>query len=56
MEIVFWAAVGIVGYVYVAYPALIFILAALRRSPPKVAKITPSGTIIIAAQSPKAAE
>ena len=51
MEIMFWASVGIIVYVYLAYPALIFILAAIKRNPPKLANITPSVTIIIAAHN-----
>jgi cellulose synthase/poly-beta-1,6-N-acetylglucosamine synthase-like glycosyltransferase len=45
----FWLSSGLVVYAYVGLPALMLLRAALRPRPPRVADITPSVTLIVAA-------
>ena len=47
--VVFWAAVGLVAYVYVGYPLLLFLISRVWSRPVKKARITPRVTMIIAA-------
>jgi glycosyltransferase involved in cell wall biosynthesis len=47
--IVLWTALGVVAYVYVGYPIVLFLLAKVAAKPVKKAPITPSATMIIAA-------
>jgi glycosyltransferase involved in cell wall biosynthesis len=47
--IVLWTALGVVAYVYVGYPLLLFLISRVAARPVRKASITPSVTIIIAA-------
>lgn len=47
--IVLWAALGVVGYVYVGYPLLLFLISRVASHPVRKAPITPSVTMVIAA-------
>jgi cellulose synthase/poly-beta-1,6-N-acetylglucosamine synthase-like glycosyltransferase len=49
MAVVFWAAVGLVGYTYAGFPLLVLLRARLRPRPHQVADITPSVSVVIAA-------
>lgn len=48
-ETIFWGALAVVAYVYVGYPALIYVLANVRPRPVKKAPHEPSVSFIIAA-------
>jgi cellulose synthase/poly-beta-1,6-N-acetylglucosamine synthase-like glycosyltransferase len=52
---VFWAAIGMVVYVYVGYPCLIFLLAQLRPRPVRTAPYLPTVTFIVAAYNEQGA-
>jgi len=52
---VFWAAIGMVVYVYVGYPLLIFLLATLRPRPVRKGPDLPRVSFIIAAYNEEAA-
>jgi cellulose synthase/poly-beta-1,6-N-acetylglucosamine synthase-like glycosyltransferase len=54
-EAVFWGALSTVVYVYVGYPAVIFVLAHLRPRPVRRAPHTPTVSFIIAAYNEEAA-
>ena len=47
--VVLWTALGVVAYVYVGYPLLLFVISRVASRPVRKAQITPSVTIIIAA-------
>lgn len=49
MTVVLWASIALVIYVYVGYPALLFLIARVAPHPVEKAPITPSVTMIIAA-------
>ncbi len=49
MTLVFWVSLGTLLYIYVGYPALVWVLAHLFGRDPRAANITPSGTLLIAA-------
>lgn len=46
---VLWTSLGVVAYVYIGYPLVLFLLAQIASKPVKKAPITPSVTMIIAA-------
>ncbi len=48
-EVVLWGALGVVMYVYVGYPALIFLLAHLRPRPVRKGPALPTVSFVIAA-------
>ncbi len=52
--VVFWTALGVVVYVYVVFPILLFLLAKMIPRPVRKAPITPSVTMIIAAYNEEA--
>ena len=54
-EVVFWGAIGVVVYVYVGYPCLIFLLAHLRPRPVHRGPHLPTVSFIIAAYNEDAA-
>ena len=47
--IVLWTALGVIAYVYIGYPLLLFLVAQAAARPVRTAPITPSVTMIIAA-------
>lgn len=49
MEVLFWASLGLVLYVYVGYPALAFVMGKVFRRAVAKAPIEPTVTIVIAA-------
>ena len=49
MTTVFWASVGLVAYVYVGYPLLLFLVSRIWSRPVRKAPVTPRVTMIIAA-------
>ena len=49
LELIFWSAVGFVGYAYVGYPLLLGALALVRDRDVSRAPITPSVTLVITA-------
>jgi cellulose synthase/poly-beta-1,6-N-acetylglucosamine synthase-like glycosyltransferase len=49
MEVFFWSTVGLVIYIYIGYPALVYTLAGVRKKSVKKGEFTPNITIIIAA-------
>jgi hypothetical protein len=54
VAVVFWTALGVVAYVYVGYPLLLFLLSRVWSRPVRKAAITPSVTMIIAAYNEEA--
>ena len=52
--VVFWTALGVVFYVYVVFPILLFVVAKVMPRPVRKAPITPSVTMIIAAYNEEA--
>ena len=54
-ELVFWAALATVAYVYAGYPLLVFALSRLRPRPVRRGDITPRVTFLIAAYNEAAA-
>jgi len=52
--VVFWTALGVVIYVYVVFPVVLFVLAKRVPRPVRKAPITPSVTMIIAAYNEEA--
>lgn len=48
-QTLFWAALALLTYTYVLFPALVFLRGVLRPQPYRVADITPSVSVIIAA-------
>lgn len=53
--VVFWTAVGVIVYVYVGYPLLLFLVSRVWARPVAKAPFTPSVTMIIAAYNEEAA-
>jgi cellulose synthase/poly-beta-1,6-N-acetylglucosamine synthase-like glycosyltransferase len=49
LGLLFWVCVLLIGYVYVGYPAILTVLARLRRKTPEYPAITPQVSILIAA-------
>jgi cellulose synthase/poly-beta-1,6-N-acetylglucosamine synthase-like glycosyltransferase len=49
LGLLFWVCVLLIGYVYVGYPAILAVLARLRRKTPEYPAITPQVSILIAA-------
>lgn len=49
MQLLFWIAVAIIVYTYVAFPVLVFLRGLWWRRPYRVADITPKVTLVIAA-------
>jgi len=49
VELAFWLCIGLVGFAYVGYPALLAILARLIRRPAESGDITPSVTLLVPA-------
>jgi len=54
-QIVFWTAVGILGYVYVGYPLVVYVLSVLRPKAIISAAIEPQVTILITAYNEEVA-
>lgn len=54
MDVLFWVCVGLIGYVYVGYPALLWLLTRFYRRRVRQAHITPKVTIAIAAYNEEA--
>jgi cellulose synthase/poly-beta-1,6-N-acetylglucosamine synthase-like glycosyltransferase len=54
VTVVFWTAVGLIAYVYVGYPLLLFAISRIWSRPVKRAPITPTVTMIIAAYNEEA--
>lgn len=54
MKFLFFAAVGMIVYIYLGYPALVRLLAALRPRPVRKEEITPTVSILIAAYNEEA--
>jgi cellulose synthase/poly-beta-1,6-N-acetylglucosamine synthase-like glycosyltransferase len=54
VTVVFWTAVGLIAYVYVGYPLLLFAISRVWSRPVKRAPITPTVTMIIAAYNEEA--
>ena len=48
-QAIFWSAIGMIVYVYVGYPAVIFLLARLRPRPVRRARHEPSVSFVVAA-------
>src|SRR5438270_9472572 len=46
---IFWGSVGLIGYTYVGYPAILFILSRVASSPVKKGNERRSASLIIAA-------
>ena len=51
IQIIFYAALALIAYTYVGYPAVVFVLSRLFGMPVKRAEITPSVSLIIAAHN-----
>lgn len=47
----FWSSLGVIGYAYVLFPALVFLRGLLRHRPYRTAAITPRVSMIIAAHN-----
>jgi cellulose synthase/poly-beta-1,6-N-acetylglucosamine synthase-like glycosyltransferase len=48
-QVVFWACIAVMGYVYVGYPVVVYLVSRLFAKPVKVGDIEPSVTILITA-------
>lgn len=51
VELTFWLALGLVGYAYAGYPAIIWVLARLCPRPVRSGPVTPTMTIVITAHN-----
>lgn len=51
LEFTFWAALGLLGYVYAGYPVLVWMLSRVRPRPIRSAPATPTITVVIAAHN-----
>jgi hypothetical protein len=54
VAVVFWTALGVVAYVYVGYPVLLFLLSRVWSRPVRKAAITPRVTMVVAAYNEEA--
>src|SRR6266545_3911589 len=52
--VVFWAAVGLIGYAYAGYPAIVWALGRLWPRPVRAGTVTPTLTVLIAAHNEEA--
>ena len=54
-QIVFWTCVGLLAYVYVGYPLLVYLVSVLFPKPVRRAEIEPRVTVLITAFNEEAA-
>ena len=51
LELIFWAALGLLGYTYVGYPAIVWGLSRFFPRPVRSGSITPTITVVITAHN-----
>jgi len=54
LALVLWSALGLVGYAYAGYPAVVLALARLRANPTRRGPVTPAMTVVIAVHNEEA--
>src|SRR5262245_30733876 len=54
MSLLFWISIALLVYIYVGYPLVAWLRAALRPRPPKAARWEPTVTVVVVAHNEQA--